>query len=295
MIKLLISFFLILLLSTGNCYFEEIGIAPRAAGLGNSFVAISDDMHVLYYNPAGLGKLNTNNIGFAYVQYYPRLGGETLSYRFLGVNLLPKKLGVIAIAWQNQTLEGILREDIFYISTARYLKKPKLYLGITTKILKLEYIYENIRQNRYFVEHGTSKTGFTIDIGLLKEISRRIQIGMSVKNLFQPDMGLGTPDIIPTIIRTGLSYTAHLWLIASGITISARDIIEFSAGIERTLSEIIKLRSGIVYLLQGPVDLSLGLSLFVKKIIIEYAWTFNILGGLRDTGGIHRYSLTIKF
>ncbi|MDI6641893.1 MAG: hypothetical protein QME68_06245, partial [Elusimicrobiota bacterium] len=178
-------------------FFEEVGISPRAVALGNSFVAVSDDIYAIYYNPAGLKQLDTKNLAFVYVQHFPATGGEEVNDMFFALNLLPKKLGVLAVAWQNRTVTDIVTQDIFYISTARYLKRPKLFLGLSLKILKLEYIYENILQDEYFRIHGTGKSQFAIDLGVIRQLTKKIQLGFCAKNINQPDMGLGATDIIP--------------------------------------------------------------------------------------------------
>ena len=46
--------------------FLKIGVGGRAAALGESFVAISDDASALYWNPAGLAQFNTNQVIFSH-------------------------------------------------------------------------------------------------------------------------------------------------------------------------------------------------------------------------------------
>lgn len=46
--------------------FLKIGVGGRAAAMGESFVAISDDASALYWNPAGLAQFNNNQIIFSH-------------------------------------------------------------------------------------------------------------------------------------------------------------------------------------------------------------------------------------
>ncbi|MCW8803743.1 MAG: UPF0164 family protein, partial [Ignavibacteriaceae bacterium] len=46
--------------------FLKIGVGGRAAALGESFVAISDDASALYWNPAGLAQFKTNEVIFSH-------------------------------------------------------------------------------------------------------------------------------------------------------------------------------------------------------------------------------------
>lgn len=78
-----ISFFLVLVLSNysnaqlfpvlggqragiSTAQFLKIGVGGRAAAMGESFVAISDDASALYWNPAGLAQFKTNQIIFSH-------------------------------------------------------------------------------------------------------------------------------------------------------------------------------------------------------------------------------------
>ena len=46
--------------------FLKIGVGGRAAAMGESFVAISDDASALYWNPAGLAQFNNNQVIFSH-------------------------------------------------------------------------------------------------------------------------------------------------------------------------------------------------------------------------------------
>ena len=46
--------------------FLKIGVGGRAAAMGESFVAISDDASALYWNPAGLSQFKTNQVIFSH-------------------------------------------------------------------------------------------------------------------------------------------------------------------------------------------------------------------------------------
>jgi len=46
--------------------FLKIGVGGRAAAMGESFVAISDDASALYWNPAGLAQFKTNQVIFSH-------------------------------------------------------------------------------------------------------------------------------------------------------------------------------------------------------------------------------------
>lgn len=73
---------------TAALQFLKIGTSARATGMGESFVAVSDDITSLYWNPAGLVQFNENGLTFSYTQWFvdTRLGNLGGVYHFGGNN-----------------------------------------------------------------------------------------------------------------------------------------------------------------------------------------------------------------
>lgn len=55
---------------TASLQFLKIGNGARSAGMGESFVAVSNDMSSLYYNPAGLTLFNENGVFVSHTQWF---------------------------------------------------------------------------------------------------------------------------------------------------------------------------------------------------------------------------------
>jgi hypothetical protein len=68
-----------------NASFEPLPVGGRAAGMGEAYTAIVDDVYSLYYNPAGCLQINRPEIGTYYSQLYPGLSDHSqISRMFLG-------------------------------------------------------------------------------------------------------------------------------------------------------------------------------------------------------------------
>ncbi|MFZ1322847.1 MAG: PorV/PorQ family protein [Ignavibacteria bacterium] len=75
---------------TTSLQFLKIGTSARATGMGESFVAVSDDISSLHYNPSGLVSFKENGITASYTQWFvdTKLANFGGVYHFGGSNAL---------------------------------------------------------------------------------------------------------------------------------------------------------------------------------------------------------------
>ena len=73
---------------TTSLQFLKIGTSARATGMGESFVAVSDDITSLHYNPSGLVAFENNGITASYTQWFvdTKLANFGAVYHFGGSN-----------------------------------------------------------------------------------------------------------------------------------------------------------------------------------------------------------------
>lgn len=77
---------LLLLAAIARADFDDQGAGARAIGMGNSFVALSDDAFGMYYNPAGLGFIRAAQIGADFGYLHPTLTDQSnLMSGFAGI------------------------------------------------------------------------------------------------------------------------------------------------------------------------------------------------------------------
>ena len=89
----------------------QLPIAARAAGMGTAFTAVASDASALFYNPAGLARLNAHEFDFSYIsgtgettiQNFayggptPFTGISGNGYTSVGANLLYSRSGTIEV------------------------------------------------------------------------------------------------------------------------------------------------------------------------------------------------------
>jgi long-subunit fatty acid transport protein len=64
--------------------FLEVGVGARAVAMGESFVALANDVSSMYWNPAGLAAMNRSEGIFAHTEWIADIG---LDYAALALNL----------------------------------------------------------------------------------------------------------------------------------------------------------------------------------------------------------------
>ncbi|MGH2574171.1 MAG: UPF0164 family protein, partial [Ignavibacteria bacterium] len=79
---------------TSSMQFLKIGVGGRATAMGESFVAVANDISALYWNPAGLVQFNEIGVHFSHSEWLVDLKHEFFGgvYRFdknnaLGVSI----------------------------------------------------------------------------------------------------------------------------------------------------------------------------------------------------------------
>lgn len=54
---------------TSCANFLKMGVGPRAVAMGGAFTALANDYTALYWNPAGMARMQNNEVGFSYTDW----------------------------------------------------------------------------------------------------------------------------------------------------------------------------------------------------------------------------------
>jgi len=164
--------------------FLKIGIGSRAIGMGEAFVAVSDDASGLYWNPAGISRSDGPELLFNRTQWI-----ADISVDYVGV-ILP--LGGIGTVGASITSVGMDDMDVTTpyepdgtgekFSTSMLAMQATLARNLTDRFsigFNVKYIQEQIWH--------MSASGFAIDMGtLFKTQFKDMRLGMSISNYGSP-------------------------------------------------------------------------------------------------------------
>ncbi len=280
--------------------FLKLTGGARAAGMGDCYIGLSDDVSACYFNPAGLAQLEQKEGLFMFLR--PMTSVESLVMSF-GAIAIPLPYGVFGGAFTyysygemdkitGATSDGDPIKDKtwtaydFAMSTS-FAKnvKENLALGGSLKVVNGKIDDEN-------------GIAFAIDLGgLYKTPKNGLNIGVALKNLGSKMTYDNDPFGLPLSLKLGVSYDLFTIknfppiLILSDLTIPNDNNLYIGMGIEYKPRDIFSIRLGYK---TGPEDegkgITIGLGTEYSSYNFDYA--YQPFGKLGDS---HRVSVLAKF
>jgi len=218
--------------------FLKLGTGIRPVAMGNAFTALSDDGNAVFWNPAGLGVINSYYVSgmamshFGFIQYY-----NLTSSIFLG-----KKTGSLGIGLCYLTAKDTRRDetgeefDEFRNSdmllNAGYGKsigrKKQISFGGCAKVVRSQL-------------ESVSAYGLLGDFGLILRPAKLIYLGTTIKNLGTPRKFIEKWEYPPVNFRQGLTlkipFSQSHWALSIDYSLYPDYIPTFSIGSELQIRE----------------------------------------------------------
>jgi len=191
----------------------------RAAGMGEAFVAISDDVSAIYWNPAGLAFQKDKQFTTMYAKWLPQFNLSDLYYLFGAYRQSIEGLGTVGVNITYLNLGEQNYRDEANIDLGTFNSNEwAISLGYATLLsenLGVGLNFRFIRSNLAQVEVGNQKgvgvaNAFAVDLGVLKKkfLIDKLSLGINVSNLGPKItyINASQADPIPTNFRAGFAY-----------------------------------------------------------------------------------------
>jgi hypothetical protein len=295
----------------------QVPLTARAAGMGTAFAAVATDSSALFYNPAGLARLNAHELGFSFVSGVgettmqnfayggptPLTGVSGNGYTSVGASLLYSRSGTIEVnrlradgslgsseslnAGQDLILSGAYAERVGYNSFE--LKDGSYqvdhYLGLGGKYARSTLV------------QTYTASAFAADIGYLAHCQEaRTSFGASVMNLGGKLRYSQEADPLPTIGRAGVAWhggtpSVHNFIVAGDVEYLLQEkSLRGNAGLEYFWVKTYGARLGYQFN-RDEAGLTTGFGLRWKgRVLFDYAW--GLTRALTDS---HRVTVTYRF
>lgn len=278
--------------------FLLIPVGAKPAAMGESYVAVANDVNALYWNPAGL-TLNPNiSITAMHYEWF-----QDIRYDFLGFsrplgnrNAIGFYVGGLYTSDLEKRNDIWDEEPIDKFSTGDYFLGIAYSRDITSSIsfgLAGKGIYQKIDDE--------NATGMAFDIGLHFHpmTLHYLTFGANVQNIGPKLKFREESDDLPLNFRVGtaLSFPERGFTFATELNLPNDNNPRLSAGLEYWIKELFAFRTGYRYKFEGNdatdddlEGMSVGVGFYISGAEIDYAYA--PFGNLGDT---HRISLTYSF
>lgn len=303
---------------TSSGSFLRIGIGARAAGLGESFVAVANDPSAIYWNPAGLASLQRSEMLLSHIEWPADIRYEHVAWvqpvRKLGGSLA-FQFGVLSTELDETTeLQPFGTGRSFFYSDAvagvAYARRwtDKLLVGVGTKL---------VREDLGSDVGGPVTNAVLVDMGSIYYLGYgSVRIATSLSNFgsqFRPkdskNGGQWTSPVTgekrnydgfdpPTMFRYGVAFepieNAQQRLTTSLEANQPSDnALTVKAGAEWTWNRRLSLRSGYNFNsdeLKFSAGAGMYASLGQSQLTVDYAFTQG-----EFLGAINRLSMGVRF
>lgn len=291
---------------TSSFQFLKIGTNARATGMGETFVAVSDDISSINYNPAGLVLTNDNGVIFTHTQWFVDTRLENIGgvYHF-GSNAIG--LSVTSLRTEDMKVTTEYQQE----GTGDYFRFSDLAIGLTfAKKMTDQFSFgATVR----YVEEGLGVIKMRTFVGDLATYYKTglgtSRFAVMISNFGAQATPSGSVDLIggrtansfqsfppPTVFRVGFAFEP--WMnernrVTTSIQLnSPNDNAEnFSIGAEYAYKDFLYVRGGYKFnvdaeTFSGGAGVKFPISF--SKAVLDYS-----IASYKELGFTHRISLSL--
>lgn len=285
--------------------FAKASTGVAAEALGGTFAAKADDPTAVFMNPAGISQLKRAEATFMYGKPYWGLEGVALSESHFAAGLPLTRRLTLGFGANLFDADKRLKEQETVVG-ASFQATPRFSVGLNLSYLYHSYSFGGdaaAAQDPVFA-NGRSKGALGVDAGGLFQATDKLRLGLSIRHLNKPDVGLASKDPVPMEWRTGAMYSfkrfnllGDVMLRDRGAGVADRQELVWSLGGEWVLQPLklpgspeMALRAGV----NSRQQLTAGFGVRVKDVSVDYAMTL-VETLMEDNSGTHRLSLGYRF
>jgi hypothetical protein len=188
--------------------FDAPTMSAQSAALGGASLAgQGGDSASLFLNPAAGAGLGAPEAYFMYNQLFTGLSGVgSLGQGFLSF-AAPTPIGTVGVGYSDFQASGLLDQRMVGLTFARRWFDA-FDAGVTVKYLYQKYQIgsDPLAAADPVFRNGTARGAVSLDVGAIYAASDVLHLGLAVRNVNSPDIGLASPDHVPRQIQAGVRY-----------------------------------------------------------------------------------------
>ncbi len=285
-----------------SSFFVTSGEGTRPVAMGGAFTAVADDANALWYNPAGLGRLQAGELALGYVRLFPGISGDQLHRSQLNVAMpIGRGMGVgLGVSYLNA---DVISETAVVFGYALSIG-DQITAGAAAKLLgwQADGSVDPVQGTK---DDDFSKWTPSLDVGVVLHPggwlgADRLDFGFVIRDPISPNISESGSDDgkLPVEARIGLLYQRAGVLLA--LDTGRREGLQMlNLGVEYQFPE-----AGLVLRAGGltPLgDLSpgegggvgMGFGYHIMGFQFDYSYSYPLAFSLRD--GTHLFSIGYRF
>lgn len=188
--------------------FLRIEPSAAAAAMGGGFGALTDDVHALYYNPAGLARVGRTQMTATHTEWLAGLQNEFVAVAF--------PIGPVGWGFSGAYLhaEETERDNVGRPLSTFVIGDAAVSVGLGIRLTARHYLGFDAKWLNRTLYHR-SANGFAADVGyqyrLQTEDGDLWSAGVVVKNI-GPDIGFSVKEKLPTAFEASVAYQPSIAL-----------------------------------------------------------------------------------
>jgi hypothetical protein len=280
--------------------FLKIGVGARGAGMGGAFVAMADDATAVFWNAAGIARIDQDKsqLTLNHANWPAELSFDQVGYVF-HMKKIPGAFAVHARALTMQPMEETTAFEP--LGTGRTFDAGMLAAGVTYARSFTDKFSAGLTANMIHTGLADlSQQTFSLDLGTLYDVGAAgMKIGMAIQNIGSQEKFIEREARIPSIFRVGTSATlmssADQKLVGSFEFSHPPDNSErVNVGAEYSFHKYLFLRGGYAFNydsegIAGGVGFHFPVSI-AGMADMDYSYT-----DMLDLGASHRFSMRFQF
>jgi len=261
----------------------SIGVDARALGMGGGFTSFANDASAIYYNPAGLSRLQIQEFSLMHMTLL-----ENTIYDYAGWAYPDMKLGGVGLGFMRIGTDDIIKRSNFveegkfdYSYTQFLLSYGRELNGGFSLGLSFKVVNQSL--------DNLSAYGLGVDFGMMVQMHKYLTSGIIIRDMVPPEIKLkNLTEITPVTVAGGVALTNFPLVRNTDLTASFElEKIEnrstkVHTGMELLIEKMFALRVGY-----DRDNMALGTGLKFHRLKIDYA--YKILDYIDNS---HRISLS---
>ena len=272
--------------------FLNIGVGARAIGMGGAFTSVADNSSAIYWNAAGLRRLENSQAEFSHQSWYQDVTIENLQIAFpgkkvsFGAGLTYLNFGQI----KSFDAAGDPGEELSMYNMAFSLSAATDITENVSVGASIKYIEQS-----FDIVKGTAFAG---DVGVMANYSG-VSVGLTAVNLGTKMTFISEKEDLPAALRFGLSF--HQFDNKALFSFDAYSPFEgqltLHQGLEMNLYDQMYARSGLIYQTETVSDanaLSYNLGIGLGYGSGSFDYTF-IPSDDYGTDAVHNFTISFSW